>query len=68
MNDLEKFMFVEESESAAQQVSQKGCEETLYSTGYKHNRCSVRYLSTYIASLVIKYDCLNWIKIKVSEI
>ena len=35
----------EESESAAQQVSQKGCEETLYSTGYKHNRCSVRYLS-----------------------
>lgn len=45
MNDLEKFMFVEESESAAQQVSQKGCEETLYSTGYKHNRCSVRYLS-----------------------
>ena len=57
-------MFVEESESAAQQVSQKGCEETLFSTG--NNNFSIRNLS--IASLVMKYECKNWIKIKVNEI
>ena len=47
-----------------QQVSQKGCEETLFSTG--NNHFSIRILS--IASLVMKYECKNWIKIKVNEI